>query len=630
MRLFAALAVALALVGFVAYELISDRLEQHQIEVLAGEQQADAAGADQVFSESPSRAIAVREIDEVLEAVGRRPGTTEASLIGPEGVIIASNHDGLVGEGDPEEQITAALEEGKSRYGREVDQGEPGSDFEFVTPIDASGESYALETSFDSESFDGQVADIRQALLLIGVIALFGVGGLFYVLGGRALLRSHSIALERATRDGLTELPNQRAFHSDLKQAVASAERQRQPLALATFDIDHFKLINDRHGHIEGDAALQRVADVLRQGRSADRGYRIGGDEFALILPHADVEGAEALTTRLCKQLKKADVDASIGVSVMRASEPAGQLREEADAAAYEAKRLGGGRAVQFEQIRETTSVITAVKRDAAERLIEEGMLRMVFQPIWGFTPARMIGMEALMRPDPALGFTGPTEVFDVADHLGRVPELDMLCARKALRAFRHISPPDPRTPLFLNLAPRTLEQHAARADYLRDMAAEVGLQPEQVVVEVTERIGARTTKVVEALQRLREAGFRLALDDVGTGNAGLEMLHKVAADFVKLDRSIVAAAPTEPNARGVLMAMATYAAQTGAFVIAEGVEDEDTLTFLRRIEEFTEAPGAIIQGAQGFGLGRPARGVPTGIPPSLAAAAEDAEFSVR
>jgi EAL domain-containing protein (putative c-di-GMP-specific phosphodiesterase class I) len=109
-------------------------------------------------------------------------------------------------------------------------------------------------------------------------------------------------------------------------------------------------------------------------------------------------------------------------------------------------------------------------------------------------------------------------------------------------------------------------------------------------------------------LQSLRQQGFQIALDDVGTGNSGLEMLRKIHAEFVKLDRSIVVGAATEPGARAVLMAMATFARQTGAFVIAEGIEDEDTLDFLRGIDEHDLASETIIQGGQGFALGRPSR----------------------
>jgi EAL domain-containing protein (putative c-di-GMP-specific phosphodiesterase class I) len=138
------------------------------------------------------------------------------------------------------------------------------------------------------------------------------------------------------------------------------------------------------------------------------------------------------------------------------------------------------------------------------------------------------------------------------------------------------------------------------------------------VVLEVTERFGARTDSVVVCLQRLRGEGFRVALDDVGTGNSGLEMLQKVNADFVKIDRSIVLAAPTDRAARAVLMAMATYARQTGSYVIAEGIEDEETLDFLASIDERDGDAERIIQGGQGYGLGRPAPDGAVGDAPGL------------
>jgi EAL domain-containing protein (putative c-di-GMP-specific phosphodiesterase class I) len=159
---------------------------------------------------------------------------------------------------------------------------------------------------------------------------------------------------------------------------------------------------------------------------------------------------------------------------------------------------------------------------------------------------------------------------------------------------------------LFLNLSPLTLDLDAEAEAWLGPAVERAGLAPQAVVVEVTERFGGRTASVIKHLKQLRQQGFKIAVDDVGTGNSGLDMLSKIEAEFVKLDRSIVVAAATESNARGVLMAMATFARQTGAFVIAEGIEDEDTLQFLRGIGERDLSSHSIIQGGQGFGLGRP------------------------
>src|SRR6185312_17397233 len=107
-----------------------------------------------------------------------------------------------------------------------------------------------------------------------------------------------------ATRDGLTDLPNQRAFHQDLPMAVAVAARQGDPLVLMLLDADDFKFLNDRHGHAYGDDVLRRIASVLGDGRAGDTCYRLGGDEFAMLLPHTDAHGARSRARRLMRALE--------------------------------------------------------------------------------------------------------------------------------------------------------------------------------------------------------------------------------------------------------------------------------------------------------------------------------------
>jgi diguanylate cyclase (GGDEF)-like protein len=608
-RLFLALVIALAVVGALGYRLISDGLYQQQIDNYVRIQQADVKTFEGIAREN-GRRVAVREIDEQLDGIGRRPGIAEALLVGPDRIIVASNIESLNGTRDSDAHTEAALVSGAIHAGREADPMEDASHFEFISPVRFPNDRYALEMSFDSETFDAQLADVRHVLLLVMLLAVIGVAGLFYLLGGRTLLRHHRLALQRATRDGLTDLPNHRAFEDELAQAVAAAGRNRAPLALAMVDLDHFKLINDRHGHPQGDALLRRVAEVLRDGRAADRAYRIGGDEFALMMPGTDEDGAQILVRRLSRALSEADAAASIGVATLRAGHAGEELRAEGDAALYEAKRRGGARAVSFEEIRDRVSVTTTSKREGVRGLVAEQRLTTVFQPIWNFGAGELLGVEALTRPDPSYGLSGPAEAFDIAEQIGCVHELDELCATRALMAATDLPP---GALLFVNLAPKTLELDSDGAEWLRSAVERAGLTPDQVVVEVTERIGARTVPVISSLNQLRERGFGLALDDVGTGNAGLEMLRKIGAEYVKLDQSIVAAATTEPNARAVLMAMATFARQTGAFVIAEGIEDEETLGFLRGVEALDARPGTIIQGGQGFKLGYPSPRMPSG-----------------
>jgi diguanylate cyclase (GGDEF)-like protein len=637
-RLFVAIALTFALIGVVGYVLVDRNLERRQIKDYANGQRADAHGFEDVAARAASPTEAIAEIGRLLDAVARRPGTLETLLIDPRHVVVAAGERPLIGTTDADARIDGALEEGTSYAGREGDAAKDRKNFEFVVPVDLAGRRYAYEITYDHRTYDAQLREVRRVLLLVGLLALFGGGAVFYLVGGRVLLRDHRRALQRATRDGLTDLPNQRAFQDELPRAVASAARYRDPVALAVLDVDDFKFINDSHGHPHGDAVLRRVAEVLREARPGDRPYRTGGDEFALLLAHTDAEGSRTLARRLSRSFAGAGIEVSIGVSSLRpgglgsfaagrgslaaggGSSAAGEadtLRAEADAALYEAKRQGGNRSASFEDIRERVVVTSTEKKEAVRALLEEGRLETVFQPIWDFSAETLLGVEALMRPDPAYGLAGSHEAFDIAEQLGRVHQLDVLCVENALRVVPRL---EPGVLLFINLSPHTLDLDAAENDWVRQAVDAAGLSPSRVVIEVTERFGGRTAAVVKCLRRLREQGFKTALDDVGTGNSGLEMLRKVDAEFVKLDPSIVIAAPTDPSARAVLMAMATFARQTGAFVIAEGIEDEETLQFLRAIDDRDLHVDTIIQGGQGGELGLPSGKIPPYVPTSLRA----------
>jgi diguanylate cyclase (GGDEF)-like protein len=622
LRLFAAIAAAFVAVGVLANVLLTNELQSRQIADYARTQLADVRSFEATGREVGDPKIAVREVTEVIDAIGQRPGTIEALLIDRNRVVQASGTDeSIVGELDTDPRIDAAIDRGERYGGHEADPEEDGRDFEFVAPVDLPGGRYAFELSYDHRVLEGQLSAIRRTLALLGALALFLGAAVFYVVGGRALMRSHRSALHRATLDGLTDLPNQRAFHDELPQAVASAARHRVPLALAVLDLDDFKYLNDRYGHPRGDAALRRVAAVLRAGRSGDRAYRVGGDEFALLMPHTDSAGASTVARRLVRALGDEGVAVSIGVAALRPGQTGEALRAEADAALYEAKRRGGNGATHFDDIRDQVVITTSDKLDAVRRLITEQRLTTVFQPIWDLDAGRLLGLEALTRPDPEYGLSGPAEAFDIAEQLGRVHDLDVICAEHALEAVAAELPPGAL--LFLNLAPQTLDLDADANDWLQAAVDRAGLPVDRVVVEVTERFGARTASVIKCLERLRGQGFKLALDDVGTGNAGLEMLRAIGAEYVKIDSSIVSAAATEPNARAVLMAMATFAWQTGSFVIAEGIEDPETLAYVRGIDDHALRAGHVIQGGQGFGLGVPSVELVTE-PPSLLTHADE------
>lgn len=618
-RMFGSVAVALLAMSFVGSLAISHQFRERQVRSYAAVQRADVASFNAIGERARDPRVAVREVDEILDAIGRRPGTVDTLLVDSHGIVRASDKDAQIGDREDDRLVLAALREGRSYAGREIDRGEDGGDFEFVAPVDLPGGRYAFEVSYSHAQFDADLAAVRRGLVIASLITLLGGGLIFYLVGGRPLMRSHVRSLLRATRDGLTDLPNQRAFQDDLDGGVASATRFQEHFALAVLDVDDFKFINDKHGHPHGDEILRRVAGVLRAGRSGDRAYRTGGDEFAVLLPHTDEVGAVIVAQRLSRVLAERDVTVSMGVAGLRPGQSPEALRAEADAALYETKRRGGGVVTPFENVRELVAITTSEKRDGLRNLTSDGQVTTVLQPIWDLATESLIGYEALTRLDPVYGLSGPAEAFDVAEQTGRVHDLDVICATSALAAAARL-PGEPR--VFVNLSPLTLDLDAEGSDWFPAAVRDAGLSVEQIVIEVTERFGARTNSVVKALARMREQGFEIALDDVGTGNSGLEMLRRVGAEYVKIDASIVRAAAAEPNARAVLLAMATFAQQTGSFVIAEGIEDTETLDFLCHVHETGFPEGRLIQGGQGFGLGPPMRPRPDARPtfPTMAA----------
>jgi diguanylate cyclase (GGDEF)-like protein len=614
-RLGLSLAITLAVVGLTGYALIASQLQRQQIANYSSALRGDVHRIEVVGARARTSALGMATIGRVLGAIATSPGVVQALLVDPRGIVVAGGSpQSGVDSRDLDPRIGATLRHGVVYEGPEARSG-GAKGFEFLTPVRLWNGRYALEIGYDHRFLDSNLASVRGVLLLTGLLALIVGALVFYLVGGRSLMRSHRIALQRGMRDGLTDLPNHRAFQEDLLRAVASANRHDQHLGLAVLDIDDFKILNDRHGHAHGDAMLKRVATILRTGRIEDRPYRLGGDEFAILLPCVEAQGAGRFAKRLSSALTTAEAMVSIGICDLRPGESGESLRAEADAALYDAKRRGGRRVVSFDEIRDRVVITTLERTDRVRRLIDEAGLSTVIQPIWDLRSQTLLGVEALTRPDAKYGFANPGEVFDLAEQIGRMHELDVLCVGSALA---HVPAELPAgTLLFLNLSPQTLDVDADGNDWFLELVERSPLTPERVVIEVTERLGGRSASVARSLSRLREHGFKLALDDVGTGNSGLEMLRKLDAEFVKIDRSIVSAATTERNARAVLMAMATYGRQTGSFVIAEGIADKETLDFLGQIGDRDLHADRIIQGGQGYALGRPGPHLAS-TPPSL------------
>lgn len=418
------------------------------------------------------------------------------------------------------------------------------------------------------------------------------------------LRKMYETARADSLRDGLTGLGNHRAFQEELDRELEWYQRYKVPVALVLIDLDDLKLVNDSSGHAAGDEMLRDMGALIAEsGRYADRAFRIGGDEFAVLMPHTDVDGALHMARRLQERAMQPrrgsrPIPFSGGVSAcpMLATTRA-QLYAQADAALYWCKRHGRASIDVFDPVRDRAANQEASNELSAAiaRVVTDRLIRPVYQPIVDLATGRVIGFEGLSRPTADSGFADPGSMFTAAEAVGRTVELDLSCLHAVIAGARQMPPEQMLT---INISPRTLEAPHFSADALMSLLGRYAIAPERVVIELTEREKVEDINRLQtnlgALQRL---GLRIAADDVGAGNAGLRLLSQMRFDIVKIDLSLVQEGAERDSSRAVLRSLLELAARWQATVIAEGLE---TVSQLRTVRELSVAAG------QGYLLGRP------------------------
>ncbi|MEW5990759.1 MAG: bifunctional diguanylate cyclase/phosphodiesterase [Chloroflexota bacterium] len=418
----------------------------------------------------------------------------------------------------------------------------------------------------------------------------------------------YEAARDAALRDSLTGLGNHRAFQEALTRAVDQTRRYGTPFALVLFDIDEFKRINDTRGHATGDELLAEVGRLIRATvRQADSGYRIGGDEFALLLPSTDVAGAEVTTRRLLSRgledrpggRFRGSISFSAGVTACPAiGKTRVELTAQADAALYRGKRGGRTVVTTFDPDLDRGHVDEGMRAElsaAVSGVIESGALSPVYQPIVHLPTGRILGYEGLIRVGPDAGFAHTGALFDAAEVAGRVLDLDRAALDVVLRGAFAV----PLTTLVsINVSPRSFEAPEFNATVFLAILRHHGIDPGRVLLELTERDAIRDIdRLRTAIMALQDAGIRVAADDVGAGNAGLRLLSQFRFDAVKIDLSLVHGGARQDQTLSVLTSLVQLARRWGALTIAEGVETPDQLRMIRQLD---------IDAGQGYLLGRP------------------------
>ncbi|MGE5413693.1 MAG: EAL domain-containing protein [Syntrophomonadaceae bacterium] len=398
-----------------------------------------------------------------------------------------------------------------------------------------------------------------------------------------------------AFHDPLTNLPNRLLFNDRLTLAVAQAHRHAQRLAVLFLDLDRFKIINDSLGHSVGDELLRQLAERIQEHvREGDTVARLGGDEFTLLVPGITAdEDAAKIARKICDAIhdpfwidgRELFVTTSVGVSVYPADgHDAETLVRNADSAMYRAKEQG----------RDNYQLYTpAMNARAVERLSLESRLRQAvahdelelhFQPFIDLKTAELLGAEALLRwRHPELGLIPPGEFIPIAELSGLiVPIGEWVLKTACAEARKWHEKGFPELTVSVNLSSRQF-QHTDLVSQVTQALGETGLEPNKLDLEITESNAMQNAEhSINTLWGLKKQGVRISMDDFGTGYSSLNYLKRFPIDRIKLDQSFVRDLPSDKDDAAIAMAVIAMGRSLELEVIAEGVETEEQLAFLK------------------------------------------------
>jgi diguanylate cyclase (GGDEF)-like protein/PAS domain S-box-containing protein len=399
-----------------------------------------------------------------------------------------------------------------------------------------------------------------------------------------------------AYRDALTGLPNRLLLMQRVDFALRMAERNGGQFAVFFLDLDRFKNINDSMGHAFGDRVLVEVAERIRSClRDVDTLCRVGGDEFVVFLQEADAPGAEACAQRVLHALAVPFVldgmNFSIGCSIGVALYPddgrtLDALIQLADTAMYRVKERGRG-SFRFYQPQMNVDVLSRIKMDHAMRLgLQQGHFRLHYQPQIALGSGRLIGAEALARwTDAEFGEVPPAVFIPLAEETGFIATFGNWVLEQAVRqaaAWQRAGMP---VPISINVSALQFQQ----ADFVavvRDALRSAELSPALLELELTESILVRDAdEVLDRLHALSSIGVGLSIDDFGTGYSSLSYLKRFPISKLKIDRSFVTGLPQDDSDRAIVSATISMARALGFDVVAEGVETQAQMDYLRALD---------------------------------------------
>ncbi len=407
-----------------------------------------------------------------------------------------------------------------------------------------------------------------------------------------------------AQYDELTGLANRRLFHDTLNDLFS---RPGSPtIGVLYLDLDRFKGINDKFGHVTGDKLLAEVARRLKQlVASPSLCARLGGDEFAIVVEdfsQSDIESlageiVAAIATPFDIENLHFQIGVSIGMALASAGRSSGdEMLRNADLALYQAKANGRGQAHLYDHVLQDRDTRRDYLQTALLGAVDRNELSLEFQPIFNLATLGLIGLEALLRWEcRPYGAIGPDEFIPLAESCGVIEILGEWAFNQACYEGRNL-PASVR--LAVNVSPLQLGGARLAACLRRLLTTSTTLAPSQLDLEITETaFFEMTTQSVDLLHDIRKSGIRVTLDDFGAGQTSLGQIRRFPFDSLKIDRSFVQDLPHNHAATAIVRSLNAMAAELGIDTTAEGIETAEQL-------RATRAVGC--SHAQGFYLGRP------------------------
>jgi diguanylate cyclase (GGDEF)-like protein len=419
------------------------------------------------------------------------------------------------------------------------------------------------------------------------------------------------------SHDDLTGLSNRRRLEQVLEVALERMRTEDKTGAVIYIDLDHFKIINDLEGHSAGDRLLMSVANLLRsQSHHKNVLARVSADEYAVVIEDAVEDEVMPLAEsmrrsierfRFSTQDRQYQISASLGVLFIRPSDglAASEALARAAQACFEAKARGRNLVHLFDK----NDLETSALRDAVNWVpqirdaLAADRFRMVFQPVMELATGRIVGYEALVRMvgnDGAL--ITPDRFIPVAERMGLIHEIDLRAISHALDVLAGLPPAASELTLNINLSTHAF-QDPGLLTLVRRKLAETALAPERITFEITETAAvANFEQTRDMVNELRRIGCRFALDDFGTGFSSFNYLKQFPVDFLKIDGSFVTNLLNDPIDQRLVKSMIEVGGALGKIIVAEFVEDAETLALLAEYG---------VDQVQGYYIGKPMPEIP-------------------